>query len=811
MPRPSVDAPVPLRLLIVDTSPVDAELLAGELQRHGYVLEWRRVESTAEFQRELGTQTWHLVFSEISLPHYDGLEALRWMRAGRLDLPFILMAGTLKEELLVAAMKEGAHDCVVKGRLGRVEAVVARELREAKLRRLRRQAEESPRTTEDEVRRLLEVTEQSRLELLGVVEQQHETQKSLRLRTSALDAAANAIVITESSGVIEWINSAFTELSGYSAGECLGRSLRELQSPGDSGAATDEAIWRTILAGKVWRGEVVSRGKPGRVYHEEQTVTPVLDENGRISHFIFIKQEITERRRWEEQLRKQAALLDAATDAIYVCDPELRVTYWNKGAERLYGWTSREAVGQEMKELLGQDPVAVAGAQEALLKRKVWSGGLKVRCKTGKLLSVFASWTRLGPDEAGSGELLAIETDFTEMNRLEAKFLKAQRLEGIGALAGGIAHGLNNCLAPVLIAAPLLRPRLGDPEDIAVLDMIETCARRGANIVRQLLTFAQATPGTRVPLSVRHLMGEFESMLRETFPRGIQVVVEMPSSVWPMMGDAVQIQQALTNVCVNARDAMPEGGTLLIEVRNVAVDSAFAAMQPDAHPGSYVCLSVKDTGTGIAPQELGRIFDPFFTTKEIGKGTGLGLPSVLGIVRGHEGFIRVESTLGRGTTFELYFPGTPEVNPESVPARESPAPHGNGECILVVDDEPAVNEGLRRVLEGHGYRVRAASHGAEALALFAQHRSEIRLILTDMMMPVMNGPTLVAAVYSIDRRMPIIAMTGLPDEQPIKGLENLSFAAMLAKPFSGDKLLRLLSLILRRAPANQSSTTESRR
>jgi PAS domain S-box-containing protein len=676
-------ARIPLRLLMVEARQEDAEGLVGELETAGYDVEWCCVDTPAGLWEALESGVWDLVISDLALPGYDAVEAIRKLQMSQRDMPFLVVADRVNEEQVVAAMKAGARDCLVKGRLGRLGHVVARELRESHRRRLLRSQETSLDASAEEIRRLLEVTERARVELLGVIEQQ---------------------------------------------------------------------------------------------------------------------------RRTEAQVRKQAALLDAATDAIYVCDAQLRVTYWNKGAERLYGWKGSEALGREATELLGRDPAALVNAKEALLKRNEWSGELKVRCKTGKALSVFASWTRLSGQGNHGDELLAIETDFTEMNLLEAQFLQAQRLEGIGALAGGIAHGLNNCLAPVLMAVSLLRPRLTDTEDVAVLDMIETCSQRGANIVRQLLTFARATPGTQVPLSLRHLMSEFASMLRETFPREIHVILEMTSSVWPVMGDPVQWHQALMNVCVNARDAMPEGGTLTLEVRDVTVDTAFASMMPDAHPGPHVCLSVRDTGTGIAPNELGRIFDPFFTTKEIGRGTGLGLPSVLGIVQGHQGFVRVNSALGRGTTVELYFPAKPEVAPAVFTGREAQAGRGSGECILVVDDEPAVIEGLTRVLEGHGYRVRSASHGAEGLALFAQHRDEIRLILTDMMMPVMNGPALVNAVYSIDRRVPIIGMTGLPDEQQVKGLENLSLAAMLAKPFPGNKLLRLLSLILR----NSRDATDGR-
>ncbi len=796
-----VDGAVPLRVLIVEKLPEDAEQMIQEIQKHGYVLHWRRVSTVAEFQAALRSELWNVVLSEYALPNIDGLGALRMMQKSGLDLPFIMVSGSPSEEQAVAAIKAGAHDYLVKRRLGRLGEVVARELREDGERRSRRREASSVRTGEEEVRRLLALAEHSRIELLGVVEQQRETQERLKLRTSALDAAANAVVITDASGMIEWINPAFTELTGYAGADCLGRNLRHLLRPGGSEDSFYDKLWETILAGHVWRGVVVSRKRDGQLYDEEQTITPVSDEAGMVSHFICIKQDITDRRKAEEQLRKQAALLDAATDAIYVCDSELRVSYWNKGAERLYGWKSAEALGKGINDLLWQDPVAFAKAHSALLERREWSGELKVRCKTGETLSVFASWTRLGMDPVQNNELLAIETDFTEMNRLEAQFLQAQRLEGIGALASGIAHDLNNILAPVLMTAPLLRGRVADPEDVAMLETIESCAKRGANILRQLLTFAKGTPGARIPIPLRNLLREVELIIRETFPREIQILMEMPSGIWPVVGDAVQLHQALMNLCLNARDAMPDGGTLTLEVRNVTVDAAFAAMTHEANPGPHACLSVKDTGTGIAPENLSRIFEPFFTTKEIGKGSGLGLPSVLGIVRGHQGFVRVSTALGRGTTFELYFPALPEGKPASPSGRDVPAARGAGECVLVVDDEPAVIDGLRRVLMGHGYRVLSASHGAEGLALFAQHRDEIRVILTDMMMPVMNGPALVNAVYSIDRSVPIIGMTGLPDEQHVKGLENLSLAAMMAKPFSGDKVLRLLDLILRNSRA----------
>jgi signal transduction histidine kinase len=287
-------------------------------------------------------------------------------------------------------------------------------------------------------------------------------------------------------------------------------------------------------------------------------------------------------------------------------------------------------------------------ARRALLEKGNWSGELQQTTKAGKPLTVFCRWTLLRHEQGQPRKVLAINADLSEKKQLEAQFLRAQRLEGVGALASGIAHDLNNILAPVLMIAPLLRTTVQDADSRAMLDTIEGCAQRGADIIKQLLTFARGKPGARVPLPVRHLLLEFDKIIRETFPRDISPKVDASKDLWPLLGDATQIHQALMNLCVNARDAMPDGGTLTLGAKNATVDEAFAAMTPGARPGPHLCVSVADTGTGIAPENLDRIFDPFFTTKEIGKGTGLGLATVLGIVRGHEGFVQVDRTLFPG-------------------------------------------------------------------------------------------------------------------------------------------------------------------
>jgi CheY-like chemotaxis protein len=283
-----------------------------------------------------------------------------------------------------------------------------------------------------------------------------------------------------------------------------------------------------------------------------------------------------------------------------------------------------------------------------------------------------------------------------------------------------------------------------------------------------------------------------EKIIQETFPRDIRPRVDVTRDLWPLLGDATQIHQTLLNLCVNARDAMPGGGTLTMRARNVTVDAAFAAMVPEAKPGRFVCVSVADTGTGITPDNMEPIFDPYFTTKEIGKGTGLGLATVLGIVRGHEGFVQVKSVPGRGTTFDLYFPASLETGAAPKGTSDEPSPRGQGELILVVDDEATVRDGLRRTLEVHGYQVVTATHGEEGLAVFDRHRAGLRAILTDMMMPVMGGPAMIHALRLLDSRVPILGMSGLLEQQGGTGFEQVRLSAMLTKPFSGGELVRAL-------------------
>jgi len=512
---------------------------------------------------------------------------------------------------------------------------------------------------------------------------------------------------------------------------------------------------------------------------------------------------LSERKRAQEQLRESERRLRLAMEAAQM------------GAWDLDVGSRRMALSASQERLLGFEPGGFPGTEDAFRllmhgdSREVYATAFERACHgdghfqaelhfrlpDGRERWGLVRGRAVRDDDGGGLRLVGVDMDITERKVLEAQFLRAQRLEGIGSLASGIAHDLNNIFAPILMTTPMLREGLRNVEDAAMLDTVESCAQRGAEITRQLLTFARGTPDARVPLPLRRLLKEMERLLRETFPRDIRLVVDTGENLWTVMGDPTQFHQALMNLCLNARDAMPEGGTLQISVANTEVDETFLAQASVVRPGPHVCIRVADSGSGISPENIDRIFDPFFTTKAVGKGTGLGLASVLGIVRGHDGFLRVDSRAGNGAVFELYFPASQAAAVIAETPR-SPRPFGQGEWVLLVDDEAPIRSSMQRSLETFGYRVLTATQGAEGFAVFMEHRERIRAVVTDMMMPVMGGPALIQAIRREAPHLPILGMTGVPERQAIKGLEQHQLSGMLTKPFSLDELARALALAL---------------
>ncbi|MDQ6625384.1 MAG: response regulator, partial [Verrucomicrobiota bacterium] len=457
------------------------------------------------------------------------------------------------------------------------------------------------------------------------------------------------------------------------------------------------------------------------------------------------------------------------------------------------GWTAAEAVGKPIDELLFRDPqdyevLAKASAETG------FRGEVHQVAKDGRALILNAGATVIRDSDGTPRSVLIIQTDITEHKKLENQFLRAQRLESIGTLASGVAHDLNNVLAPILMSAPLLRGELPPPLKEKIIDTIEGSAERGAQIVKQVLTFARGVEGERVVLDPRHLVKEMAEIATQTFPRGIEITTSLGDDVALIEGDPTQLHQVLLNLAVNARDAMPAGGKLVFSTENFEVDEHYAAMTPGAKAGPHVLVSVSDTGSGIPPHVLEKMFDPFFTTKPIGKGTGLGLSTVLGIVQNHGGVINAYSTPSR-TTFRILLPAAQGlVHQDAAGVTDLPA--GAGETILMVDDEPAICELAQVLLERSGYRVIVADDGPSALAIFAQRRSEIAVVLTDHLMPTMNGLELARIIGKMDSKARIILSTGREDECGPSQLEAAGVAAALTKPYTQATLLKTLHRVL---------------
>jgi PAS domain S-box-containing protein len=520
---------------------------------------------------------------------------------------------------------------------------------------------------------------------------------------------------------------------------------------------------------------------------------PLCDDEGNSYAVCGISTDITDRKLAEQRIREQAALLDIASDAIFVRDLEHHILYWNQGAERLYGWSAAEAIGQKADELLQIDPAQVVDIMQTLLTWGEWRGEIRKVTKTGIEVIAEARWT-LVRDEAGQPtSILAVDTDITQKKQLEAQFHQAQRLESIGTLASGIAHDLNNILTPILAMAQVLRfqkPTL-NPSTLEKVRVIEESAKRGANMVKQILAFTRNEEEERIPLAVTPLLRETIQIMQQTFPKSIEIRENISKqSLAQIASDPTHLHQILMNLCVNARDAMPQGGVLTISAENFYVDTMFAQMILDAQVGNYLCITVADTGTGIPTEVRDRIFDPFFTTKVHGQGTGLGLTTVLGTVKNYGGFVQVLSEPGEGTQFKVYLPILEGTLPdETEPLSE--LPQGEGELVLIVEDDPAIQLANQTLLESYHYRTLVAKDGIEAIALYATHQEAIQIVLMDIMMPNLDGIATVRAMKYMNPQVSIIAMSGVSTHK--EAVLAAGAQAFLAKPYSFEDLLQNLS------------------
>ncbi len=872
----------PLRVLIVEDNPADAELIARQLRRAGFDAEWKRVDTEPEYLASLHSDL-DVILSDYEMPQFSGLRALELLKARNLEIPFILVSGTIGEEMAVAAMKQGAADYLLKDRLTRLGSAITHTLEQSRLRKEQRVAESKFRAVfeaaQDGIFILLEGkfadVNPKGLELAGLSSEQligttlnqisatrqADGRDSSKYAAEKIEAALRGVpqffewvirrpdgalvdveihlnrltlggqtflqaivrditarkkaeeVLSESErrfremlenvemiaitldaeGAVTFCNDFLLRKTGWTRAEVLHVDWFSIFAPDQSGVRKE--FFESIGAGTVpAHQESPIRTKTGENRDIVWNTTALRDAGGKIVGVASLGEDVTERRRVQQRVREQAEMLDRAHEAIMVRDIHTRrITFWNRGAERLYGWTAAEAEGRDVCELVFGDATVPDDLGEQLLRAGEWRGEDCHVTKSGRKIIVSSNATLVCDDKGRPKSALVINIDVTEQKDLEARFLRAQRMESIGTLASGVAHDLNNILSPIMMSAPLLRRDLPSEKRDEIVTAIEMSVERGAQIVKQVLAFGRGLEGDKQLLQVGNLIKELVKIMSETFPKDIRIECSPDPELWPLMGDATQLHQVLLNLSVNARDAMPDGGRLRISAVNQAFDESYASMVAEAVPGSYVLLEISDTGSGIPPEIIERIYDPFFTTKGIGKGTGLGLSTVHGIVKSHGGFIKVLTQVGKGTTFQVYLPASPEhcVIMDS-PEERDDLPVGRGEIVLVVDDEEGVRNAARTALDAFDYKTLLAADGTEALAIFAQQRDQVAVVLTDLMMPHMDGLALIRALRRMKPGLRIVASTGLGEKTKLGVLKAMGVATVLHKPYGAETLLRTI-------------------
>jgi hypothetical protein len=634
-----------IKVLLLEDNPNDVELVLRQLRHDGYDPIWERVETREDYIARLSPDL-DLILSDYQLPQFNGMQALELLKERAIDVPFILVSGTIGEDLAVQAMRSGATDYLLKDRLTRLGPAVEHGLEEARLRK-----------------------------------EQRKSVEDLRLFRSLVDHSNDALeVIDPVSGRYLDVNEKGCKDLGYTRAEFLALTIHDID--------------------------------------------PMIGVDG-----------------WARSLTR------------------IRAEGFNNG--------------------------------ESLHRRK--DGSTFPVEFSAKLVVLDREY------------LVAVVRNVSERKEMESRFFRAQRMEAIGSLASGIAHDINNILVPILMSAPLLRMGLTEEETVMTLDSIESSAKRGSELVKQLLTFGRGVEGARLVIRPDLLVREMASIARQTFPKNIKVVESAPETLPPIIGDSTQLHQVLLNLGVNARDAMPQGGQLTIAASEVVLDADEARATPGARAGPYVMIRVSDTGMGIPPDIINKIFDPFFTTKKSGEGTGLGLSTVIGIVKSHGGVISVNSNVGAGTTFEVLLPASQAGSGATAPGRLAAAPRGKGELIMVVDDEENIRLVVRDLLVRYGYKVVTASNGTEAVAEYARRRNEIQVVITDLDMPVMSGVELIKEIKRINPSAAVIVSSGIASMKGMEHrhaeLERLGVEHVLKKPYPVEEVLVALQRLCGGGPA----------
>jgi PAS domain S-box-containing protein len=757
-----------LRTLIIDDSADDAELLIRELRRESYDISAERTDTEAGLKAALDDQSWDIILCDYNMPRFSGLEALAIVRSRNLDVPFIFVSGAMGEDVAVGAMRAGAQDYVMKGNLKRLAPAIGRELRDATVRRERANAEVRQRVMEARYRQILSI-------------------------------APDAIVALDEALHIAIFNQAAERLFGYSAEEAIGQNAEVLLPTRFIALARGQILQfgasPDVLMQIRVPDKLHARRKNGIEFPAEIYVSKMIEDRRTI--FTAIIRDITDRETMLATLRQTNQTLDAVVQsspvAILGLDSSRRVIVWNRNAERIFGLSATDVVGRPFPPL-----IEVAGTELGDMVRRLLEGevltDLEIHRQPSKdtSLDLRVSGAPLYDSDQRVRGAVCIVEDVTESEATRRQLEHAQRMEAVGQLTGGLAHDFNNLLAVVIGNLDLLQDLPG--QDAAAKESVELALKAslgGATLIRQLLAFSRRQALSPKPFDLGALVISTRELLSRTLGEHIEVEMRLAPDLWPALADATQVESAIANLAINARDAMPNGGRLMLETANKHLDERYAAANADVQAGDYVMLAVSDTGTGIPPEVLNRVFEPFFTTKEHGKGSGLGLSMVYGFTKQSRGHVKIYSEVGHGTTVRLYLPrAAPEMVVAAPPPPDRADPDRIDAVVLVVEDNIDVRRIVCRLLRDFGCTIIEANSGATALEVLQSNR-KIDLMFSDVVMPGgMSGTELVHAARSLRPGIKTLLTTGFAEASLRNQPQFADAGEILSKPYRRQDLMR---------------------
>ncbi|QBQ55491.1 response regulator [Nitrosococcus wardiae] len=753
----------PIRILHLEDSPRDAEIIQDKLETSDLECNILSLDSREHFEATVAKESFDLILCDYNFPGYDGFSALKLAREKQPNTPVIIISGVLGEEEAVKCLHLGATDYLLKQRLERLVPAIKRALQELEEGRRRRRAEVELRQS------------QALLQIAGRI---------ARLGGWVIELPNYRVIWSDEVCAIHeeppGTSPTTEEVFSYYPPEWREKIKKVFNACAHEGTPYDEELQIVTTKGRrLW---VRAIGQA------------VRDSSGTITRVQGALQDITEQKEAEARIREQASLLDKAKDAIVVRGINHQIHYWNSSAERLYGWTAAEAIGRSMEKLLYEDSTTFLEATHHLLETGEWVGQIEQRHKDGRLLTVEAHWTLVRDDQNQPQAIFAINTDITERLALEEQLRQSQRLDAIGQLTGGIAHDFNNLLTVILCNAEILLKQLSADQHrhTALAEIIQSAALQGAELIRRLLAFARRQPLEPQTVDVNRLVSSIDGLLQRTLTEEIDIEIIQAEGLWGAFVDPIQLEAALLNLAINAKDAMERGGRLIIETENIWLDQE----QVGVPPGQYIMITVSDTGTGIPAENLDRVFEPFFTTKEKGKGTGLGLSMIYGFVRQSQGYIKIYSEVGQGTTVKLYLPRT-DWPSETIAEKFISAPDpGGSETVLVVEDDDLVRRHAESQLTELGYRVLSARNGPEAMEI-VQETANIDLLFTDVIMPGgMNGRQLVEAATRLQPQLRVLYTSGFSEKIFVHhSCTNKDFP-LLQKPYRRTDLAQKVREVL---------------